>query len=424
MAYHRNVKPGKPAAKRRACKQAVSAPTGGPHRRSVHALLLIGVALLVIAAWVWREPLELWSLSRGPLEGLERYVQRNPSSTGGAEALGTAYLRAGRPQDAVRVLEPVLERAPADASLRVLFARALLETGKTADAYAHLQVVLNTLSPGHVEARWWLGQVLERSGRKDEAYDQYEALVRKQPRHAPALLRLGFLAMEDGRTTAAETFFRRAAEADPRSAPAAAHLAEVLFRLGRAEAAAVEARRGVRLAPGDGKANYWLGRSLLALDPRAHGAEAEAAFRRVIAGGVEPYTARYFLAKLLWEQGRTEEAARELEINTRENPLHKDSYYDLALCARSLGQTARAEAAMARFRRLQSLEQEGAQLEYRVWAEPGNLDLRLKLVRFYLRHRRPDLAQPQVQQILDRVPGHPEARRLAAEIAANPQPSL
>ncbi len=64
------------------------------------------------------------------------------------------------------------------------------------------------------------------------------------------------------------------------------------------------------------------------------------------------------------------------------------------------------------------------ELEARLSVEPENHELRLRLAARYVRVGRPDLARPQVDRVLKRAPGDPEALRLAAQIAARPEPSL
>jgi tetratricopeptide (TPR) repeat protein len=386
-------------------------------------LLAVVVAALLVGGFTWREPLTLAWLRRGPVAGLERYAAGNPDSAEAAATLARAYLAASRPTDAARVLTTVSDRYPENASVRVLLAQALYELGKTSEAYGHLQVVLNTLDPENDAARWWLGQVQERAGRPNEAYDTYEALVRRQPKHASALIRLGALATGDGRYSVAEEFYRRGAAVAPSNPEVASRHAEILFRLGRAEEAVTEARRAVKLAPEAPRGNFWLGRSLQVLDARGHGVEAEAALRKAASRSEQPYEARYFLAKLLRQLGRTNEAIQELERNTQENPLHQNSFYDLALYARSVGQTQRAEQAMSRFRTLNAWDDEGRQLETQVGAAPNDSQTRLRLARFYLKTQRPDLARAQVDQILRQDPHHAEARRLVQQIAAQTGPS-
>jgi predicted Zn-dependent protease len=384
----------------------------------------VAAALLLVALWTWREPLQLWTLRRGPVAGLERYVASNRDSRAGVRALGEAYLREGRPREAVQLLDPMVSRYPADAALRTLLGQALLHAGQPDLAYAHLQLAVNALQAEDPAARWWLGQALERENKADAARQQYEAILQRHPRHFDALMRLGQLAQRDSQLTDAERYYRRAIAVQRQSGPAAVGLAEVLFRLGRLDEAVAEARRAVRLAPQEAQGYLWLGRALQARAAEGDTPAAEAAYREAVRRGGDKVTARYYLAQLLREQGRAAEALAELEANLQENSLHPPSYYELSLCARSLGQKARAEAAMARFRKLSTLENQSAELEYRVWVDPKNVALRLSLARFYFTNGRPDLARPQVERILRDAPDNPEARRLSAQIAAHPEPTL
>lgn len=403
--------------------------TRAPQRQSGRQLprtplLALLVAAIAAALLAWREPLELWVLRRGPADGLERYAAAHPDSSPAAVALGEAYLQQGRAEAARRVLEPFLEKAPEDVSVRFTLARALMESGHDGDAYAHFQVIVNTLRPGDRSSRWYLGELLERSGKTNEAYDQYDLLSNEEPRSARALVRMGALALGDGRNTKAEEILRRAVRVDPHNAEAHARLAEVLFSLGNSQEAAEFARRAVQLHPGDVRGSYWLGRALLTLDARSHHEEVERAFKTVVDSSEEGYTARYYLAKLYQELGRTREAAEQLELTTRENPLYQKGFYDLSLCERALGNRAKADEAMRQFRKLNAIDEEGRSLEYRLWSQPGNIQRMVELAQHYVRHKRPDLARPLLQRILRQTPHHQQALRLQLEIDAHPQPSL
>jgi len=378
----------------------------------------------LLAAWLWREPAELAFLRRGSLEGIERYALSHPDSLPGQELLATSYLDADRPQDAVRVLTPLVERYPVRPSVRRLLGRALLSSGDVRAAYAHLQVAIHDLGASDADTLYWTGRAEEAAGQGDAALALYREALQKDPRHPALLIHLAQVAAMGDRYSEAESYFRQAAAVAPQSVEVAAGAAEMAFRLGKIAEAVVSARRAQTLAPQDPAANLWLGRALAAEDAQQHGAEAEAAFRRSIAGSTEKWTPRFYLAQLLRERGRLAEAETELETNVRENPLHESSFYELSLCARALGHTERAASAMRRFRRLNRLSLAAAQLEYQLKVSPRDLALRLKLARLYFRNGRPDLARPQVDRVLREKPGDPQARQLSAEIAAHPEPTL
>lgn len=387
---------------------------------------LLGVAgfLSLLAGWLWHEPIQLWLLARGPLSGLEQYSAQHPGSAAAASDLGRAYLRTGRPADAVRALAPAVDRFPADPSLRTELGEALFSAGDDQRAYANLQVALNDLQASGTETLWWLGQVEERVGQTARAGERYAEALKRDPNHLGALLRLAKYAAGAGRYTEAEGYYRRAVRAHPRSAEAATGLAETDYRAGRMDAAVREARRAVSLAPLDAEGQLWLARSLQAQDGVRNAAEAEAAYHRAIAGSPQPWVPRRYLAQLLRERGQLKDAVKELTINVRENRLDDQSYYDLAQCERALGRSADATVALGRFHKLNKIALQDSQLEYRVNVEPENKALRLQLARFYVRNGRPDLARPHVERLLRSSPADPEARGLAAKIAAHPEPTL
>ncbi|MGV3719717.1 MAG: tetratricopeptide repeat protein [Actinomycetota bacterium] len=387
-------------------------------------LLLAAVVLLALAAWVWREPMELAFVRRQSLSAQEDYVRRRPDSPAAAALLAKAYLAADRTHEARVLLDGAVERFPERAELRTLLARALSAEGNGPAAYGQLQVAVHSLGADDAETWHWLGRVEAAAGKAQDAQKHFEQALRKNPRHVPTLLLLARDAKATDRFSEAEAYFHSALKADPNSTTAAVGLAEMSFRRRNPAEAVAAARRAVALAPRDSEANLWLARSLHAQDGPGTAREAEAAYRLAIEASSEKWTPRFHLAQLLRETGRLAEAEKELELNVRENPLHDVSFYELSLCAGALGHRERAQSAMQRFKKLNRLSLESAQYEYQLRVTPQNVPLRLKLAQLYFRNGRPDLARPEVEQILRREPEHTEARKLADQIAAHPEPSL
>lgn len=390
----------------------------------LRALLLAAAVLLALAALTWREPAELALVRRRPVSAQEEYVRGRPDSPAAIAILAETYLSADRAPEARVLLDGAVERFPERAALRTLLARALFAEGARQSAYGHLQVAVRTLGADDADTWHWLGRVEAAAGKMQDAQAHFEQALRKNPRHLPTLLLLADDARASDRFSEAEAYFRAALAADRNSAAAATGLAEMSYRR-RTPAEAVEAaRRAVALAPRDADANLWLARSLHAQDGPEAAREAETAYRTAIAASREKWTPRFHLAKLLRETGRLAEAEQELELNVRENPLHDVSYYELSLCARALGHQERAESAMQRFKKLNRLSLASAQLEYQLRISPQNAPLRLKLAQLYFQNGRPDLARPQVERILRQDPNQREARKLADQIAAHPEPTL
>lgn len=390
----------------------------------LRVLLVAAAVLLALAALVWREPVELAFVRRQPLSVQEEYSRRHPDSPAAAVLLAEAYLAVDRWQEARVLLSGAVERYPERAELRTLLARALFSEGNGQAAYGHLQVAVRSLGADDADTWHWLGRVEAAAGKVLEAQRHFEEALRKSPRHLPTLLLLARDAKASDRFSEAESYFRAALEADRNSAAAAVGLAEMSYRRRTPAEAVAAARRAVALAPHDPEANLWLARSLQAMDNPQSTREAESAYRTAIQASREKWTPRFHLAQLLRETGRVAEAEKELELNVQENPLHDVSFYELSLCARAQGHNERAQSAMQRFKKLNRLSLASAQYEYQLRISPRDVPLRLKLAQLYFRNGRPDLARPQVEQILRQDPKQSEAQKLADQIAAHPEPSL
>ena len=92
-------------------------------------------------------------------------------------ALGSYYLRANRPADAVRLLAPVVERAPRFFNARYLLGLAYLANNDPKLAIAQLEEVQRQL-PDNVPTRFRLGVAYSRAGRPQDALAQFDPLAK------------------------------------------------------------------------------------------------------------------------------------------------------------------------------------------------------------------------------------------------------
>jgi tetratricopeptide (TPR) repeat protein len=125
-------------------------------------------------------PAEDWAV----LSIVQRLEAEQASAAAQRHVLGTAYLLAGRVDEAITVLGAVAAERPTDAAALSDFAAALLERGLAANAPDDLRRALDAvdaslrLEPQRLEALFNRGLILEasRDTRAREAWQQYLAL--------------------------------------------------------------------------------------------------------------------------------------------------------------------------------------------------------------------------------------------------------
>jgi tetratricopeptide (TPR) repeat protein len=96
----------------------------------------------------------------------------------------------------------------------------------------------------------------EEVGKKLEAAEIYQNILRLDPNHAPAAINLGTILYNQRQFAAAERLYRQATEADPNYALAFFDLGNVLDELQRLSEAVEAYRNAIRLAPGYADAHY------------------------------------------------------------------------------------------------------------------------------------------------------------------------
>lgn len=98
--------------------------------------------------------------------------------------LGTALYDNGEPEEAITVLDKLIDRNGNEETPRYVKALALIELGRREEALADLQLIVRRYSDATYlapDAMYWIGEIYLREGRPSEALDQYEALVERYP---------------------------------------------------------------------------------------------------------------------------------------------------------------------------------------------------------------------------------------------------
>ena len=154
--------------------------------------------------------------ARGAIDTIEQALHRGAGTPDMTQQLGSYLAEAGKPSDAIALLEPIAAGAAADA-----------------------------------EALNALGVAYARAGRPDKAQAVFQRVLQTNPSDARALENVGTLALEGNDFAAAERALRAAAAADPRSSRAHNGLGVIAMKTGRRDEAFAEWMQAVALAPND-----------------------------------------------------------------------------------------------------------------------------------------------------------------------------
>ncbi len=318
-------------------------PEGCPPRRLVTGALLLA-SVLSSAADAQTDPIESARqlIAAGRLEEAIPYLEGARSADPGDPEplwmLAVARLRLADFPEAMALAEEFGRRVPESANGPLLQASALTALGRLDGAAAALREALRR-EPGHPEARRDLAILLGRMGERDEAIARLEALGAEYPGRPEVLAPLGVLYVQQGQGADGLAALVAAAQADPASFEAQHHLGALYSDLGQFEPAArrLEAALALRpedaetlfeicllrsreerledareacaraatAAPGNAEAQYTNGDVLHVLQKEE---AAERAYREAIRLDSDHSRARFRLALLLFEAGRSDEA--------------------------------------------------------------------------------------------------------------------
>ncbi len=162
-------------------------------------------AAVLEARGAWAEAIGAWSSA----------VARDPSFLPAQLGLAQAQIRAGRPADALPILEHVTARAPgvAGAWLALGVAQSMLERHGSAIASAERAV---SIAPQVAALHTGLGDVLRQSGRLADSAAAYRQAVALAPDDPDALNKLAVIERAERRLDEAEALLNRAYARAPR----------------------------------------------------------------------------------------------------------------------------------------------------------------------------------------------------------------
>jgi tetratricopeptide (TPR) repeat protein len=275
----------------------------------------------------------------GAIPPLKRALELNPDLPGAHQLLGFALLAAGYASEAI----PHLEKVQALDGLGV----AQLKIGRFAEATATLQAAL-AQRPGDVDLMYYLGRASGLLSRQT-----FEQLRATDPQSARAHQILGETYAVLHNTAAAEQEYREALRLRPATPGVHLELGELYASNSQWDKAEKEFRAESGLQPGDAQAAFQLGNALL-----QQGKIKEARRELERAGALAPGMADllYTLGKAASLDGdkvAAEKAWLAVIAIQKDSALAGQAHFGLAAIYRERGDSAKADAEMKEFQRLQ-----------------------------------------------------------------------
>jgi predicted CXXCH cytochrome family protein len=253
-------------------------------------------------------------------------------------ALGKAYARVSRTNDAIAMFKEALTlRADDRASLHEL-ASALLSTGQVSDAIELLQRAVGQY-PDDDGFLANLANSYLRQGRLTEAQEAATRTMSINPDRPDVHDLEGLIAVDRGEKSAAEQAFREAIRMRPNIPEPHNNLANLLIGQRRFQEAELQFKKAISLKPDYADAHHGLGLLMILQHNNIEATRELLEAARVAPGDVTVHTD---LADLLSAEGKLADAAAEYRRALTLNPAKADANLGLAMILLQQGERADA----------------------------------------------------------------------------------
>ena len=220
---------------------------------------------------------------------------------------------------------------------------AAMERGETEEARRLLEKAVET-SPGDIDARRQLAEVLWQAGERQEAAVHMQAAVRLDPRHAPTLVRTGEMLLGLGAVDRALARAEEAIVLDATLPTAWALRGRIYRRRGDRDRALADMQQALRYAPNaadvleeTAELQYQLGRPQRCLATLQHLLETTPTAE-------QPRNALWLAGLAYGAVNRQEEAVTSLYAASLQGEPHPELLYHLACAQSAAGRTGEAAA--------------------------------------------------------------------------------
>lgn len=289
------------------------------------------------------------------VEILRKVTAADPEDIGARFNLALAYSLQGKDAEAIPEYRKVLELDPEIYEAHLNLGQVLLRAKDAAGAIRHLRKAL-AAKPQEFRPAYYLGEALAEAGELAAAVDAYERAIAADRASAPAELGLGRVLARLGQRVEAGPHYRKAAALDPQlrsfllelatfheeanelpeaialyrefpdEAAALERAGVLLFRMEKYEDASVALEAAVRLSPTS--ANRLALAQVYVKQGRM--AEAERMLAEVIAAQADDFDLRMFYGRVLRDQRKSAEAARQFQQAANLRPEAAEAWAELA----------------------------------------------------------------------------------------------
>ena len=218
--------------------------------------------LMELDRWI-QQGIDAWQHGRRTeaLQTYERIIQRRPSMAIGYRNLAFLKWQNGDARGAIQTLERAFHADAVEPGMATQMGSYLAEAGRPGDAIALLEP-LAAQKPADPDALNALGIAYARAGQNDRSAAVFRRALDENPSNVQALENIGTLEMERGNLPGARHALEQAVAIDPKSARAHNGLGVVAMRTGARDEAFAHWKRALELVPNDFDVLFNLGTEL------------------------------------------------------------------------------------------------------------------------------------------------------------------
>jgi len=275
---------------------------------------------------------------------LQKVLEINPNASEAHNNLGVALVKQGKLDEAIAQYQDALKIKPNYADAHMNLGEAFLQKRLVDKAISQYEKAL-AIDPYSAKIHSNFGNALLQKGLLDEAMAKYQEALEINPNYADAHNNLGSVFAQKGQMDEAVAQFQRVLEINPHDADAAENLGLALLRKGRLDEAISECQKALDINPNHPAVRVSLGTALF---QKGRVDEAIVQFQKALENDPKLVEAHTNLGVALFQKGRLDDAIAEYQKALAINPNDAEAHGDLG---NALLQTRRLDDAIAEYQK-------------------------------------------------------------------------